>query len=335
MSSAAASSASSRTPTFTLPDTSPAVRVTHPHSLTQDQILTFPAFKTWLNTLQRSLSTQSSPSHPFHSDPYSLKAIEVQTVDTFSGGRPGFLKLRATVTNDADEHLPGSVFMRGGSVAMLIILKPRDEHSSSSSSSANAASSSNSAHIPSGSSPADEEEYAVLTIQPRIPAGSLSFVELPAGMLDDAGSFDGAAAKEIQEETGLEISTDEMLDMTQLALESRSDDHQRNDKGTTSITTPSTSNETDEVNDEPHLQQAIYPSPGGSDEFIPVFLVRKSLPRQEIQNLKGRLTGLRDHGEKITLKIVPLRNVWKVAARDGKTLAALTLYHGLKSEGRL
>jgi 8-oxo-dGTP pyrophosphatase MutT (NUDIX family) len=140
-------------------------------------------------------------------------------------------------------------------------------------------------------------------------------------MLDDAGSFAGAAAKEIHEETGLDISPDEMLDMTQLAVQSRPDSY--------------TGGETDNDVDEPHLQHAIYPSPGGSDEFIPVFLVRKSLPRQEIQDLKGRLTGLRDHGEKITLTIVPLKDVWKVAARDGKTLAALTLYHGLKSEGRI
>jgi hypothetical protein len=59
------------------------------------------------------------------------------------------------------------------------------------------------------------------------------------------------------------------------------------------------------------------------------------MSHQQINELKGKLTGLRDHGEKITLKIVPLNQVWKVAARDGKTLAALALYQGLKGEGRI
>lgn len=46
-----------------------------------------------------------------------------------------------------------------------------------------------------------EEQYVLLTLQPRIAAASLSFPELPAGMVD-SGTFTGAAAKEIQEELG-------------------------------------------------------------------------------------------------------------------------------------
>lgn len=43
----------------------------------------------------------------------------------------------------------------------------------------------------------------ILTVQPRIPAGCLAFPELPAGMVDDSGTFSGAAAKEIKEELGM------------------------------------------------------------------------------------------------------------------------------------
>jgi ADP-sugar diphosphatase len=46
------------------------------------------------------------------------------------------------------------------------------------------------------------EKHVLLTIQPRIPAASLAFSELPAGMVDDSGTFAGAAAKEIKEELG-------------------------------------------------------------------------------------------------------------------------------------
>ncbi len=84
-----------------------------------------------------------------------------------------------------------------------------------------------------------------------------------------------------------------------------------------------------------HLQQGIYPSPGACDEFIPLFLARKKLGRAEIASMKGRLTGLRAHGEKIVLKICRLDRLWKIGARDGKTLAAVALYEGLKREGKI
>ena len=59
------------------------------------------------------------------------------------------------------------------------------------------------------------------------------------------------------------------------------------------------------------------------------------MPRKEIEELQGKLTGLREHGEKITLKVVPLADLWKEGLRDGKTLAAWALYQGLKQHGLL
>lgn len=133
-------------------------------------------------------------------------------------------------------------------------------------------------------------------------------------MLDDSGTFAGSAAKEIHEETGLVIPQDELIDMSSLALqrvfEPRGDDNES-------------------------LQKAVYPSPGGSDEFIPLFLCQKRLARKDIEGLQGRLTGLRQEGEKITLKVVPLEDLWKEGLRDGKTLAAWALYNGLKQEGKI
>jgi ADP-sugar diphosphatase len=79
----------------------------------------------------------------------------------------------------------------------------------------------------------------VLTVQPWVPAGSLEFVELPAGMLDDSSFTGAAAAKEIQEECGIEIPADELLDLTQLALGKFVD------------------------GGEEKLQTAVYPSPRG------------------------------------------------------------------------
>ena len=74
---------------------------------------------------------------------------------------------------------------------MLLILQPDD--------------------VPSNS---EDEKHVILTLQPRIPAGSLSLAELPAGMLDDAGTFAGGAAKEIEEETGLQVPANELINMS-------------------------------------------------------------------------------------------------------------------------
>jgi ADP-sugar diphosphatase len=64
-----------------------------------------------------------------------------------------------------------------------------------------------------------DERLVVMTEQPRVPAGSLRFWEIPAGMVDDAGTFSGAAAKEIEEETGFKIPISELIDLTALALQ--------------------------------------------------------------------------------------------------------------------
>ncbi|KAL3463995.1 hypothetical protein BJX64DRAFT_276179 [Aspergillus heterothallicus] len=266
-----------------------SLTISCPKELTKDDLLRFPAFRIWFDTLQHSLSRQQQPSHEFHNDPYVLRNIDVQTVDFFGGGRLGFVKLKADVSNGSGERLPGSVFLRGGSVGMLLLLQPDD--------------------VPPTS---EDDKWAVLTIQPRIPAGSLAFSEIPAGMLDDSGTFAGRAAEEIQEETGLTIPQNELIDMTSLALQ--------------------TSNQAAEGET---LQKGVYPSPGGSDEFIPLFLCNKRLPRKDIEGLQGRLTGLRDHGEKITLKVVALKDLWKQGIRDGKTLAAWALYMGLKGDHKL
>jgi len=254
----------------------------------------FPAFQSWLNTLTKSLEHQRTrKQHPFHKNPYSLKSITIQSVDFFGANRIGFLKLKALIENkpvlvdgkEKTQTLPGIAFLRGGSVAVLMILRPKDSV---------------------------DERWVVMTSQPRIPAGSLSFMEIPAGMMDyHTGTFSGAAAKEILEETHLEIPQSELIDMTQLALEDALEPEQK------------------------HLQRAMCPSPGGSDEYIPIFLWEKLMDRQEIEDLRGRLTGLRTQGELITLKLCDYEELWREGARDAKTLAAWALYEGLKRARKL
>lgn len=108
--------------TFTLPGFSPDCPVNLTSDLTKDQLLSFPAFKTWSETLQHSLKQQESKDHTFHEKPYKLRKIDIQSVDFFGGERIGFIKFKAEVSNDDGEKFPGSVFLRGGSVAMLVSL---------------------------------------------------------------------------------------------------------------------------------------------------------------------------------------------------------------------
>jgi ADP-sugar diphosphatase len=159
-----------------------------------------------------------------------------------------------------------------------------------------------------------DERYVVMTEQPRIPAGCLRFMEIPAGMIDGDKKLAGKAAKEIKEETGLTILEDDLVNMTELALKSA------------------------EVNK--NLQAGMYPSPGGSDEYIPLFLWEKLMSRMNIEDLKDKLTGERWQDEMITLKLVKYEELWKEGARDAKTLdaktlAAWALYEGLRREGKL
>lgn len=195
------------------------------------------------------------------------------------------------MTNSAGEKLPSAAFLRGPSVAMLVILVPDDVDT-----------------VPDSSM---SERYVVLTVQPRVPAGSLALVELPAGMVD-GGTFVGSAAKEIKEELGLEIKEGELVCLSEMARP-RSDDEDGREQ----------------------LPLAMYPSPGGCDEHVTIFMHERKVPRAQLKEWTGKLTGLRDHGEKITLKLVPMKDLWREGSRDGKCLAALALWEGLRREGKL
>jgi ADP-sugar diphosphatase len=261
------------------------VRILTEH-VTEEQLMSWNPFTNWAKTLKESLELQTQldhtgKKHPFHEFPYTVRSVDIQAVDWFGRGKLGFVKLTAKIQNEATpkpQTLPGAVFLRGGSVAMLMILRPSDSNS---------------------------ERWVVMTDQPRIPAGSLRFWEIPAGMIDDdTDDFSGTAAKEIKEETGLVVPRRELINLTELALAGT-----HIDEG---------------------LEAAMYPSPGGCDEFIAIFLWEKVMDRQEIENMKGKLTGIRKQGERITVRILNYEDLWKVGARDAKTLAAWSLYEALK-----
>jgi 8-oxo-dGTP pyrophosphatase MutT (NUDIX family) len=166
--------------------------------------------------------------------------------------------------------------------------------------------------VPEGGEGEEEERYVLLTVQPRVAAGSLEFVELPAGMVDEGGSFAGQAAREIWEELGMVIGEGELVSLSELA--GGGGGGGKGGEG---------------------LAQGVYPSPGACDEYIPIYMHERRVPRAQLGEWTGKLTGLREDGERITLKLVRMRDLWKEGARDAKCLAAVALWEGLKREGKV
>jgi diketogulonate reductase-like aldo/keto reductase/8-oxo-dGTP pyrophosphatase MutT (NUDIX family) len=152
--------------------------------------------------------------------------------------------------------------------------------------------------------------YSLLVDQPRIPIGQVSCLEVPAGMMDDEKeSVAGIAVKEMEEECGIVVRPSDLTDLTELACQ----------EALQSGSIP---------------MAAIPPSPGGCDEFVRFMYLEKKVTVAELEEMRGRLQGLREHGEYITLKVVPMEDVWKISG-DAKAMISLFLLDQLRREGKL
>lgn len=154
------------------------------------------------------------------------------------------------------------------------------------------------------------EKLVIMTIQPRVAIGGLEFMEIPAGMVDEENNFVGTAAKELREEVGMILNESELFNLTEWAIpESES------------------SNEV--------FPQAMYPSVGGCDEGLQLFVHQRRISKDTLKRYEGKMTGLLEEGENIHLKLVPYKDLWKSGARDAKALGAYALYEELKKSKTL
>lgn len=218
-------------------------------------ILNNPNFTNWVNGIDEGLL---------------VKSIDIQNVDYFGNGRIGFIKFKSLVykaSNPEGRHVPGIVFMRGPSVAILIVLK------------------------------CNGKKYTILTRQPRVPIANSCFTEIPAGVFDGE-AFGGVAAKELKEEVGLTINASDLVDMTKEVYGDR--------------------------------YPGMYPSPGGCDEYIKLFLYEKEVSEAELNSFQNKATGLMEEGEYICLKVIELDDLVRETS-DAKALCALALYNQLHS----
>lgn len=131
-------------------------------------------------------------------------------------------------------------------------------------------------------------QYTILVSQPRIAVGDFLLEELPAGMID-GGSFSGAAARELKEELGLTFEESELIDITG--------------------------------------SDGIYLSPGLLDEKARVYLAQREVTSEELEELKGKVTGVEEEGERMELSVHVVDFFELVErSRDAKSIAAMGLY---------
>jgi ADP-sugar diphosphatase len=166
-----------------------------------------------------------------------------------------------------------------------------------------------------------EDSWVVCTRQARVPIGKTNFLEVPAGMLDDSGNFAGVAAKELEEETGIRLSAADLRDMTAMTYEACGEPHPEEVEAKV-------------IRDKSTPLKGMYPSPGGSDEFIRLMLHEKQVSKEELNALRGKLTGCAAEGEKIVLEIVKFDILWRTTS-DSKALSSLCLFNNLMTSGQL
>lgn len=243
----------------------PLTWAAHVDEASIDKIFKYGPFVEWMEAINKI-------ENPDLSKPELLvDKVHIQNIDMF-GPRIGFLKFEVAARKWNEKmkqvaFVPGIVFMRGGAVGILCILIEAETG----------------------------KEYALITLQPRIPAGFPDFAEIPAGMLDGEPNhqkFAGKAAKEMSEETMLEIKDSELFDLTSFAYESK--------------------------------YKGMYPSAGGCDEFLRLFLYRRYMSQETMELLRMAHAG-EGASEVIKLKLVPLEDLWREAP-DAKALSALYLY---------
>lgn len=216
---------------------------------------------------------------------FELTKIEFQSVDMF-GPRVGFVKFVATSTFQG-KPVPGIIFARGPAVAILPVLNCGDER------------------------------WVLCCRQPRLPIGR-HYLEIPAGMMDGKGSFVGVAAKEMKEETGIEISERDLQDLTQLAY---GPGQPCGPGGTEAAVAGGT-------------LHGMYPSAGGCDEFLRIMYFAKVVDRDYLTALHGKLTGCAEEQENIRLELVRYDDLWRLSP-DSKTLSAMCLLEHLLVAGKV
>ncbi|XP_021286904.1 nudix hydrolase 14, chloroplastic isoform X2 [Herrania umbratica] len=121
-------------------------------------------------------------------------------------------------------------------------------------------------------------------------------------LLESDGETYAVLTEQVEEEIGIQLNLEDMVDLTAFL--------------------------------EPSTGFKVFPSPGGCDEEIGLFLYRGCVDKNIITQLQGKETGLLEHGELIKVCVVPYEKLWRMTP-DAKTLMAIAIYEMAKKEGLL
>ncbi|MBO7500001.1 MAG: NUDIX domain-containing protein [Fibrobacterales bacterium] len=194
---------------------------------------------------------------------FRLSRVEFVSVDWMrrEPHRALFAKLRADARDLSGRPTNGIVLLRGDAVGILVVLRVEGE----------------------------AEPRLLLTRQARVPAAEPSLAEIPAGMMDGSESPREVAVREMKEETGLDVSEEELVDLL------------------------------------PAHPDGYLSSVGLMDERLYLFAYEKTVTADELRKICSGEFGLAEENEHIVLEAVPASRGAEL--QDGKSLTAWALWN--------
>jgi ADP-sugar diphosphatase len=199
---------------------------------------------------------------------YNVSEVLIQSVDFKGGDVPLFIKLNATATTLAGDRALGICLLRGNAVAILPVLR------------------------------CEGQNYLLLIRQSRFPVADDSLLEIPAGMLDLESNPKAVAVKEMFEETGFEITEDELWDL-----------NVAKNKGDT--------------------PKPMWASSGLLDEAVYLYAMEREVNPSELKELDNRRHGVIEEGEIIFTQVIAEEDLLH-STQDAKTLLAYLLWKNKK-----
>lgn len=156
------------------------IPITFVENYTREQIETIMKSHKLINYIDRNISNKN----------VKINSIRIDKVNFF-GKNVGFIYLEADIEVNGAK-VPGIAFIRGDSVAILLVLNTINKNN-------------------------EKEKYSIMVEQYRANIGKFT-KEIPAGMIDEEGQVISTAIKEIEEEVGqLNITKENLTFITKYA----------------------------------------------------------------------------------------------------------------------
>ena len=224
------------------------------------QLFYWSSFKNWVRLLEEDATLAS---------PIMIQSICIRAVCTGSDGSFNSMAFDYDGTIQGEE-VSGEVFVQNDVVAILIVLDDGDE------------------------------EYTILSRQPRVAIGSGNFREIPSGRFSESGQFEGEATAALKEKAGITMNRSGLLNMTSAAY----------------------GNEF----------RGVSTSPGRSNDVAVLYLYRKRVTKYDIEEIRRATPALRHEPAKTDITVAKLEDLWMCSA-DATSLCAVLLYKKLLENG--